>query len=537
MSGLSINSQTGLISYVPGSNVLGNYVIGISCKEYDRLTGTLLSESIKEMIITTINNPGTVFSNTAALSNGVTSVVNGTNTIGNTVLGCAGNNIDINLSFTHPTLSVSLWSPLNYEIPGATFTVTEGLTSTMHVNIPNTTPAGIYRFFVQAIDNNCYFATMSYDTFTLEIAAPIQVSNDITICQGDSTPLTATGDISYLWTPVTGLSCTTCANPMASPNSTTSYIVTGASTNVCGNTDTVKVTVDSIRTYYGVVSQANGTVYPNTNVFLITYNPVDSTVTAIDSMLTNTLGEYSFQSIEPMVWLKIAPDSVSYPNEIPTYYDSSALFLAGDSLLANSCDLVITNFSTLLGANPGGSGFIAGNVYQGAGKMDGVGDPAENVNLLLVNDQDKFVQYWITDNQGKLQFSNIPYGTYRIFVDAPKVDNSLAPSIKVDKNSIGITYNFKLNSTQLTRTSPNSVSEITDNAIIIYPNPASEKITIQSTEPYSCEIMDLNGRVLHTKLITSSSSKEIQVKEFPKGIYIIKLTSDNKTVIKRFVKN
>ena len=46
------------------------------------------------------------------------------------------------------------------------------------------------------------------------------------ICEGGSWPFTVTGGANYAWTPATGLSCTNCANPVASPTSTTAYQVT-----------------------------------------------------------------------------------------------------------------------------------------------------------------------------------------------------------------------------------------------------------------------------------------------------------------------
>lgn len=46
-----------------------------------------------------------------------------------------------------------------------------------------------------------------------------------TICQGGSVQFNTTGGASYAWSPATGLSCTHCPNPIATPATTTIYSV------------------------------------------------------------------------------------------------------------------------------------------------------------------------------------------------------------------------------------------------------------------------------------------------------------------------
>lgn len=52
-----------------------------------------------------------------------------------------------------------------------------------------------------------------------------QVSNDTVLCIGESTQLSSTGGVLYNWTPATGLSCVNCADPVASPDESTTYTV------------------------------------------------------------------------------------------------------------------------------------------------------------------------------------------------------------------------------------------------------------------------------------------------------------------------
>lgn len=65
-----------------------------------------------------------------------------------------------------------------------------------------------------------------------------------TITQGQSVTLNGSGGGTYLWSPATGLSCTICPNPVASPTITTVYTLTVTDTNGCTATDTLIIYVD-----------------------------------------------------------------------------------------------------------------------------------------------------------------------------------------------------------------------------------------------------------------------------------------------------
>ena len=84
-------------------------------------------------------------------------------------------------------------------------------------------------------------------TFIVTIhPTPNVVSNNNTnVCLGNTVQLSVTGASQYTWSPSTGLSCTNCSNPVATPANTIQYIVSGVSAFGCMANDTVLVNVIS----------------------------------------------------------------------------------------------------------------------------------------------------------------------------------------------------------------------------------------------------------------------------------------------------
>jgi hypothetical protein len=81
------------------------------------------------------------------------------------------------------------------------------------------------------------------DMISITAAPEPNAGADVTLTQGDSTQLQATGGSTYYWQPSTGLSCTTCSNPFVKPAATTTYTITVSDTLGCSQVDSVKVTV------------------------------------------------------------------------------------------------------------------------------------------------------------------------------------------------------------------------------------------------------------------------------------------------------
>ena len=73
-----------------------------------------------------------------------------------------------------------------------------------------------------------------------------------------------------------------------------------------------------------------------------------------------------------------------------------------------------------------------------------------------------------------------------------------------------------------------SVNELTNENFIVYPNPTTERITIQSNNINNVTVMDEFGRTVLT-----SKSNTIDVSNLPNGVYILKINNTTKKIIIR----
>ena len=160
---------------------------------------------------------------------------------------------------------------------GCTFTNTDGSGGTSsalpNIRFRSTTPPSAGYFLLwkpgTAVFDSTAFNTRAFvdkdrdfvvqikDTFqcfrrdTVRVIIPPRFpeanpNNDTSICIGGSASLMTSGGQTYNWFPATGLSCTDCPNPTASPNVTTTYFVSIADQYGCSDTLTNTVIVNPL---------------------------------------------------------------------------------------------------------------------------------------------------------------------------------------------------------------------------------------------------------------------------------------------------
>ena len=111
---------------------------------------------------------------------------------------------------------------------------------------PIASPNGNTIYLVTVSDG--FTSVVTNTTVTVNPVPVVSAGNNVAICSGSATTLSASGGSIYSWSPSNGLNATNIYNPVASPASTTLYTVTVTSAQGCSNTSNVTITVNTLPT-------------------------------------------------------------------------------------------------------------------------------------------------------------------------------------------------------------------------------------------------------------------------------------------------
>jgi len=90
-------------------------------------------------------------------------------------------------------------------------------------------------------------------------------------------------------------------------------------------------------------------------------------------------------------------------------------------------------------------------------------------------------------------------------------------------------YNFTLTC------GSSGIPEMNKNNLLIYPIPATDQVTIEVPQKATIEILNIQGQVIQQQQIQQGKT-DMDISELAKGVYILRLFSNDKTEVRRIVK-
>lgn len=373
---------------------------------------------------------------------------------------------------------------------------------------------------------------------TVNSAASVTAGSTAAAC-GGTYMLTASGAVSYSWLPLSGLACPSCSSTEARPLATTVYTVTGTAANGC--TAKAKVTLNGNR-ISGYISYT-GTSSDVFKVWLIRFNPADSTLTGVDSTLTcmNSGTPYYEFNGKPAnnycVKAKLLGTVPGTSGYIPTYSLSTPYwYAAANAAHTNATDTLHINM--IYGTVPTGPGFIGGTISSGAGKGT-IGDiPAAGMIVYLKDAfSNNILTYTYTDAAGNYSFSNIAAGRYVICPEEFLYTTNASSLIALGDGSDsakGVNFRQFTTSRQIKPVTPTGISPVAQISrnIDVYPNPTTGIVNIRWTEQgqpnTTLLVTDVVGHTVHTGALNMDKPGETQLDlgNAKNGIYLISLRAD-----------
>ncbi len=277
------------------------------------------------------------------------------------------------------------------------------------------------------------------------------------------------------------------------------------------------------------------------------YNPtlMDTTLTAIDSVVTNSTGHYakryaSIPSGTLLLKAALLPAHSSYLSYLPTYDTISTTWSGARALTPGTFSN--STIAMIAGVNPGGPGFIGGSVLVGANKGTAVGDPLSQRILLLTNNAGQPVGYTYSSATGAFQFPNLAYGTYRINGDAwGKTNPQLTVTISPSKPSVSDVVFEENNKTFKGHIGSLSISTSAKlNAVTVYPNPVTDLVQFSGLDAISGSktvvLSDVTGSVIARQIFEVGASTSMATANLAPGIYMLQVQSSEGTASFRIVK-
>ena len=352
--------------------------------------------------------------------------------------------------------------------------------------------------------------------------------------------LSATGAATYYWSPFTlGYGCDSCAVTTIVSTGTTAYTVTGSMAGCAGS---ASVTIDGNKINGHITFSSATPPVLDMKVWLIQFNPTDSSLIAQDSTLTCLDGGTPFYQFmdKPagsyLVKAKLLSSVAGTSGYLPTYGASTPHWDSA-ATVAHSTATDGLDINMLYGTVPSGPGFIGGLIVSGAGKGTSGEVPAPNMLVYLEDATTHILTYAITDATGAYSFSGLAYGTYIIYPVDYKYATTPSSIITLSATSSSVTaIDFKQHTTLGTITPfviGVGVGNVSGNDFInLYPNPTKGLLVMSwqnlASGTASVNITDMLGRSAYQAEINinaTNGNTQLDLGKLSNGIYFINIKS------------
>jgi hypothetical protein len=252
----------------------------------------------------------------------------------------------------------------------------------------------------------------------------------------------------------------------------------------------------------------------------------------VDSKQFEENGYYWFAEIlegDYILKVGLSENSGNYSSYMPTYFGDQVNWDAAQLISLHSDQFENHVHLIPVEVLPTGTGTINGYLTFEGFDPSGSGQQA-TVNLFDENYQP--VQYTWPNPNGAYEFTGLPFGSYYVRADLAGRPSEPQPVTLTSSNPMASLVELIVNesayfSVEEPRQEPYSISRV-------YPNPASDLITVEIQCEESCAITlslaDITGRIYSSSMKSTTKGPNkfrLDVSSLPHGVYIVRLSSSS----------
>jgi hypothetical protein len=493
--------------------------------------------------------------NTASVTTPALSVTTNYTVIGMLSNGCKDTAVSVVTVKSLPTVTVN--SPTICSGATATLTASGAVSYTWNPNIGTSatvsTPplTATTNYTVTGIGSNGCPKTVTSTVTVTSTAPTVNITpNPASVCAGESITLTASGADNYTWTS-SQTGTTTGASLVFTPSSNVMVNLSGTLTG-CGTAGTtnVQVTVKpkpDVTVNSPAICSGTSATLNATGADSYTWNPnIGNTASVTTPTLTNTTNYTVIGTSDGCKDTAIATVTV---NAKPTVSVNSASICEGETT-----DLTASGATSYTWTpNIGNTASVTTPALNSTTNytVTGSDGTCENTAVATVTVKSKPSTPSITQNGGSdtIQSSTIVVGaTYEWYKEGNLVATTNNPYYVIDTTGIYTVKVISLGCSSLVSNNFNAiftairVKSNTINNFELYPNPTDGRLVFQldmkKPSQVSVELYTLEGRAMYSKeyKTTQSIREELDMQEYAKGVYLIKLKVDEESFYHKVVK-
>ena len=460
----------------------------------------------------------------------------------NTALLCSDTTAATTITIiTNPTASITTadsiacaGDQLTLDASGGTITWNNGITD----NTPFTPSATDY--YVATAANA--FGCTALDSILVAVNSLPAVGANVTdndICIGSSVTFNGSNAVTYTWN--NGVT----NNVSFTPASSNTYTVTGTDANLCSNTATVTVTVNTLPAVGATVTDNNicdgdTVTFNGTNAVTYLWNngvvngsdfiPTATntyTVTGTDANLcSNTATITVTVNPLPSVGATVTDNDICAGASV-TFNGTNATTYTWDNGVTNNVSFTPTSTDTYTVTG------TDANLCSNTETITVTVNPLPTVSFNLSIDSICYTSGAITLTGGS------PAGG--VFSGSGVTGNSFNPSVGYGTYPISYTYTdangcIGTDADNILVSGCLAINNENSDIIALYPNPTDAYFYIKasSNDIYSMSIIDMNGSIIRNSIV--SNGQMIDITSLATGVYIVELKHENTVYRARMIK-